>query len=141
MNKNSKKKVKYTGGDGFSIETAIKIHDASTGDEGVAAEYDYINKNYGEENKVWKFISQALITQNGIGYDQINVLFLRSKKKKSFYFDTSEFFCKGTIADQLFGKDIMSKLYQNDGNSNDILLQASMDQNAKININLNNLNK
>lgn len=46
--------------DGLSKENAIMIT-ASDHQEGVAQEYSYLNSKFGERNKDWKLLQQALV--------------------------------------------------------------------------------
>lgn len=78
--------ISYDGGDGMSMDNAVKISGAKNETEGIAAEYAYLAKEY----TGYKLISQSLINKKGKSYD---VLEIRTKENKTVkvYFDISEF--------------------------------------------------
>ncbi len=79
----------YDGGDGMSMDNAVKITGAKNEQEGVAAEYAYLAKEY----EGYKIVSQSLINKKGKSFD---VLEIRTKENKTVkvYFDISDFFGK-----------------------------------------------
>ena len=94
--------LKYEGGNGSSIKEAITIVNVKSNFEGIDAEYDYISKRYGPENKSWKFISQKLIGENSKKYDRINFCLTITGECKFLYFDISNFFAKVEGLQKLF---------------------------------------
>ena len=84
--------VRISGGDGSSIETAVKIHADSTV-VGIGTERAYISQVLGKEGVDWELEIQALYEDDGKHYDSMKV-----KKKDgeeiTFFFDISEFFGK-----------------------------------------------
>lgn len=74
--------------DGTSYEQAILIKEKSHM-PGIAAEYDWLNKNY----KGNKSIGQSLTYYKDKPYDIITIL-TKDGKKKKIYFDISNFFGK-----------------------------------------------
>ena len=86
--------VSYGGGDGKSIDKAIKILNAKIEQNGVPAEYAYINKLYGERNIDWTLISQSVTTKNQLLYDNIQIQLKKTGDKLNLYFDITEFYGK-----------------------------------------------
>ena len=81
----------YAGGNGETIENAIVIVNAASGDEVVRAEYEYIMRHYGKPQVDWQMRGQALMHHNGKPYDQMNFV-LNDGTEKTLYFDISDFF-------------------------------------------------
>ena len=77
---------------GKSQETAIIIKEA-TYSEGIAMEYEYIEKLYGTRGEGWQLNDQALIEDKGHQIDQLEII-LKDGTKISFFFDITEFFDK-----------------------------------------------
>jgi hypothetical protein len=82
--------LSYAGGDGSSVENAIRIVGAADEDVGVRSEYIWLAQHYpGYQRR-----SQALLQDgNGHYYDLLEVT-LANGEKCSFYFDITEFFGK-----------------------------------------------
>lgn len=79
--------VKVSGGNGKSIEEAIKISNC-TNSQGVQKEYEEIRKRYGK----CRLIKQMLIGRNQRMYDKICIE-VKGKVIET-YFDITEFFGK-----------------------------------------------
>jgi hypothetical protein len=111
--------AKYENGDGTSIEKAVKIVGVTNNQQGINAEYEYINILFGKENIKWTFISQKLISQNGIPYDEITFKLITNGKTYSYYFDISDFYLKNDIFNSLFPglklEDLFAKSGSNGG--------------------------
>lgn len=86
--------VSYEGGDGSSVEAAVVVRGARGPDEGVAAEYAYIERIHGAIGRGWFWETQSLVQAGGRGYDQI-VIRLADGTLRSLYFDVSESAAKG----------------------------------------------
>jgi len=87
-------KIKFSGGDGSSMEKAIVILNAKNSRDGIVAEYQYIEKKLGEKFIYWKPLGQALLHKNGKNYDVINVQITANGKELAYYFDITDFFGK-----------------------------------------------
>lgn len=87
----SKKDDRYSGGDGTSFKKAIIIK-ASNSNDGIRAEYEYLDEKYGRRGFGYQVVSQALSYNNKKPYD---VLTIKVKgKEMKYYFDISSFFGK-----------------------------------------------
>ncbi len=89
----AKPKITFQGGPGDKPETAVVISGAPNSMAGIAAEYDYLGKHFGPQNKFWKLKRQSLLRQDGKIYDRIEIE-LGDGSKKTVFFDISEFFGK-----------------------------------------------
>jgi len=77
---------------GKTLETAIVIKDC-TNAEGVGAEYDFLEKEYGARGVGWQLENQALIESKGRHYDELDIS-LKDGTKIALFFDIEEFFDK-----------------------------------------------
>lgn len=68
----------------------IKISDVENHFKGVAAEYQYIEEKFGKD---WRRRSQALLKEDGVYYDRIDLVF-SDGSEKSIYFDITSFWGK-----------------------------------------------
>ena len=84
--------VRISGGDGSSIENAVKIHANSTV-VGIGAERAYISQVLGKEGVDWHLELQSLYEDGGKQYDAMKVE-KADGEVVTFYFDISEFFGK-----------------------------------------------
>ncbi|MEI7510395.1 MAG: hypothetical protein WCJ62_13135 [Flavobacterium sp.] len=87
-------KVTYEGGDGKTIENVIIIKNAGNERNGIAAEYAFIAKIYGEKFKDWKPVGQSTINKDTKKVDLINIQLIQKNEMHSFYFDITEFYGK-----------------------------------------------
>lgn len=87
-------KVSYEGGDGKLPENPIIIKNAENEINGVASEYAYISKVYGEKLVDWKVVGQSTSTQKNRKIDIINIEIMSKKEIISIYFDITEFYGK-----------------------------------------------
>lgn len=84
--------IEFLGGDGSSQKQAILIHGAKGENDGVAAEYKYLELLYGAEGERWNRSEQSLLEDNGRSYDELD--FTLDGKRVSIYFDITEYFGK-----------------------------------------------
>lgn len=83
--------AQFYGGDGSSFEKAIIIK-AKTSSEGIAAEYNYLEKKYGRKNVDWQMIQQSLSYHNKKPFDILKIK--HNNKEFDVYFEISSFFGK-----------------------------------------------
>jgi hypothetical protein len=88
--------IKFTGGNGSTMEEAIIILNAESESEGVNAEYKYISDIYGEMNVCWKAPSQEFLIYGGKFYDVLQITFPNAEDKE-FWFDITDFFGKKSV--------------------------------------------
>jgi hypothetical protein len=69
----------------------VKIVGAASSMEGITAEYTYIARQLGEKGRDWDLVMQALLMEDGVQYDELNVR-LASGEERTYRFDISEFF-------------------------------------------------
>ncbi|HSL88572.1 MAG TPA: hypothetical protein VK870_04685 [Ignavibacteriaceae bacterium] len=79
--------VQYKGGSGTLKEQAIIIIGAENELEGVDAEYDYLDNNFGE----YEFISQEFIGETEKQYDLLRIK-LPDGTEREVWFDISGFY-------------------------------------------------
>ena len=85
--------ITYKGGPGDTPETAVLISGAPNSIAGTAAEYAYLRKKFGRENVDWNLFRQSVLERNGKFYDRLD-LDLKDGRRKTVFFDISEFFGK-----------------------------------------------
>ncbi len=83
--------VSYSGGSGRSIEEAVVIDDARKHMEGIAAEYRYLARSYGEQGKDWRLVRQSLIERDGRFYDALEIE-LAGGERKTVFFEITSFY-------------------------------------------------
>ena len=84
--------IKFTGGDGSSMEKAIVIEGALNESEGVGAEYDYLDLLFGPQGSGWQLEQQSLLSEGGRYYDEMAIV--HGGVQASYYFDITAFFGK-----------------------------------------------
>ena len=84
--------IEFLGGDGSSQKQAVLIHGAKGENDGVAAEYKYLELLYGAEGERWNRSEQSLLEDNGRSYDELD--YTLDGKRVSIYFDITEYFGK-----------------------------------------------
>jgi hypothetical protein len=84
--------IKFTGGDGLSIEDAIVIEGAANESEGVGAEYAYLSLVFGPQGSGWNLVSQSLLEDKGRAYDAMEIE--TRGATETYYFDITSFFGK-----------------------------------------------
>jgi len=85
--------ITFSKNSGNSIKDAIVISNAKSDEEGVDAEYAYLEKKYGQRNVDWKLITQSLITNNDKDYDKMDIE-LSDGTMLTVYFDITDFLGK-----------------------------------------------
>jgi len=93
---NLKKNV-YKGGDGSSIYNAVTIKRAPSLQEGISAEYVFLERKLGQRGVDWKPLGQYLHPANGKYYDIIIVNLIKTNETKFFWFNITDFFGKSVI--------------------------------------------
>jgi hypothetical protein len=82
----------YSGGDGTTVDRAVVIN-ATTTSVGIAAEYQYVVRLFGERDLAWTVIRQNLIHHAEKYYDILQIQ-LSTGEERSIIFDISQFFGK-----------------------------------------------
>lgn len=86
--------IKFSGGNGETIEDAVIILGAEDTSEGIQAEKRYISKALLRVRNVdWELLGQRLIVKNGGYFDSLTMV-VDNHEEKRFYFDISAFFAK-----------------------------------------------
>ncbi len=86
-------KITFKGGSGATPESAVVILGAPNSFAGIAAEYSYLKKTFGQENVDWNLVRQSILQQQGKVYDRMD-LDLKDGSRKTVFFDIGEFFGK-----------------------------------------------
>jgi adenosylmethionine-8-amino-7-oxononanoate aminotransferase len=100
-------KIHFEGGNGSSVERAVRIVGATNGNEGVAAEYYFISRRHGVQGTDWKAAGQRNFNDNkGRKFDAVVVQVSGEYTPLTYYFDITEFRQKDqeTIRRMLDGK-------------------------------------
>jgi hypothetical protein len=87
--------IQFKGGDGASQQTAVVIAGASGEEEGVAAEYMWLNKHF----DAWRREAQAHIQTGGRHFDKLDVTM--KDGSHAFWFDITAFFGRSKLGDLL----------------------------------------
>jgi len=82
--------IQYKGGNGSSKEKAIIIHGAYREFEGVDAEFDYMERKFGD----FEIESQTFVDEGDKQYDNMNISYALKGKKKELWFDITNFYGK-----------------------------------------------
>lgn len=85
--------ITYEGGDGRALEGAIAIRGAPNCLAGVAAEYAYLERAFGQQGRDWQLERQVLHVVEGRPYDEMRIR-LADGTEETLYFDLSDFFGK-----------------------------------------------
>ena len=83
--------ITFSDNSGQSIEDAIVIDYAMGEEDGVAAEYYYLEEKFGQRDVDWFLESQELVSEEKRFYDRMDVE-LADKTRIAVYFDITEFF-------------------------------------------------
>jgi hypothetical protein len=75
------------------METAVVIQGATGSRDGIAAEYAYLEKQFGQRNVDWKLKRQSLRHHQGKHYDLMEII-LKDGSPKEILFDITGFFEK-----------------------------------------------
>lgn len=85
-------KVRFEGGDGSSVDRAVRIVGAASGNEGVAAEYYFISRRHGKQGADWRPAGQRSFNDNkGAKFDAVVVQLSGEYLPQTYYFDITEF--------------------------------------------------
>ena len=90
--RNTPLRVRYSGGQGTSMEDAVVIY-ADSSMVGVPAEYEYIAERHGRRGIDWEMESQTLMTHGEKHFDRLHIK-LADRSIVTYYFDISSFFGK-----------------------------------------------
>jgi hypothetical protein len=80
--------IQFKGGNGSSKEKAIIIHGVYTEWEGVDAEYNYLERKYGD----FEIESQSFVDDGDKKYDNMHISYALNEKKKELWFDITNFY-------------------------------------------------
>jgi hypothetical protein len=83
-------KIRLEGGDGLSVQTAVKIVGAATEQENTAAEHFFLSKMFGREGFEWAPTGQSPLTHAGRSYDVLRIALAGEKARRDYYFDVTE---------------------------------------------------
>lgn len=83
--------IQYKGGNGTTKQEAVMILGAENEMEGVEAEYNWLEKKYGEENVEWEINLQELVDEGNKQYDILRIKLLNSEIKE-VWFEITEFY-------------------------------------------------
>ncbi len=86
-------KITFKGDPGDTPETAVVIIGAPNSSAGIAAEYDWLAKKFGQQNVDWRLRRQSVLQDQGKVYDRME-LDLKDGSQKTVFFDISDFFGK-----------------------------------------------
>ncbi|GGG93297.1 hypothetical protein GCM10011416_07990 [Polaribacter pacificus] len=85
--------VVITGGDGYSFDKA-KVVIAKNSREGIASEYEYLDKVYGKMHTDWVLVSQSLQYYKKKPFDVLKIKLIKNNKELRVHFNISSFFGK-----------------------------------------------
>lgn len=85
--------IEYAGGDGSSMEKAVRIIGAENSAQGVQAEYLYLTERFGMRGRDWSLEMQSLVKKEGKSFD-VMMIALKDGRGINVYFDITEFFGK-----------------------------------------------
>ncbi len=86
-------KITLSGGPGDTMATAIVIKGAKSSQDGIPAEYYFLEKKYDKMQVDWKLSRQSLMHQGGKHYDRMQIE-LKDGAKKDAYSAITDFFGK-----------------------------------------------
>jgi hypothetical protein len=85
-------KIRFEGGDGSSVERAVRIIGAANGKQGVSAEYYFISGRHGVPGADWQAAGQRTFNDNkGRQFDAVVVQVSGEYTPQTYYFDITEF--------------------------------------------------
>lgn len=85
-------KIRFEGGDGASVDGAVRIVGAANGNEGVPAEYYFISRRHGVQGSDWRAAEQRNFNDNqGRKFDVVVVQVSGEYSTQTYYFDSTEF--------------------------------------------------
>jgi hypothetical protein len=83
-------KVRFEGGSGDSLATAIVIKGATSKEVGVAAEYKYLGHVLGERGRDWKVEQRSITRLEGRSYETLEIT-LTAGGARTVFFDITEY--------------------------------------------------
>ena len=83
-------KIRLEGGDGLSVQSAVKIVGAATEQERVAAEHYFLSKVFGREGFEWVTTGQSPFEHAGRSFDVLRIVLAGEKARRDYYFDITE---------------------------------------------------
>ena len=91
-------KIRFEGGDGSSVDGAVRIVGAANGNDGVAAEYYFISRRHGRQGSAWRPTAQRNFKDNkGKEFDAIVIQVSGEYTPQTYYFDITEFRSKAAV--------------------------------------------
>ncbi|MBD3189054.1 MAG: hypothetical protein GF308_00335 [Candidatus Heimdallarchaeota archaeon] len=89
------KKPTFSNHSGKSMEEAIQIENVEHNEEGIAAEFEYLNQKFGKRKEGWFLVKKVLLVdkENERYYDKFTIR-LADGKEKDIIFETTNFFGK-----------------------------------------------
>lgn len=100
----SEKYIFFSPNSGDSPAEAIEIINTEATDEGVAAEYAYLDLKFGSLGKEFNVVRQALLSRDGKHYDILTIEF-ENGKQEDYYFDITRFFSRFPLALKLKSRE------------------------------------
>jgi len=83
--------IRLEGGDGSSVQSAVKIVGAATEQENIAAEHFFLSKMFGRQGIEWAPTGQSGLKHAGRSYDVVRIVLAGEKARRDYYFDITEF--------------------------------------------------
>ena len=83
--------IQYKGEDGSSKKESIVILGAANENEGIDAEYKWLEKKYGKQNIHWELNLQELVDEGDKQFDLLKIKFTNDEVKE-IWFDISDFY-------------------------------------------------
>jgi hypothetical protein len=83
-------KIRLEGGDGSSVQSAVKIVGAATEQENIAAQHFFFSKMFGREGFEWVPTGQSPLTHAGRSYNVVRIALAGEKARRDYYFDVTE---------------------------------------------------
>ena len=82
--------IQYKGGDGSSKEESVVILGAANETEGIAAEYNWVEEKYGNQNISWELNFQGLVDEGNKQYDILRIK-LPTGEVNEIWFDITDY--------------------------------------------------
>jgi len=86
-------RIIFEGGPGDAMDNAIVIKGAPNNQQGIDAEYYYLEKKFGRFKVDWKLNKQRLLHKGNKKFDLMQIE-LKDGTRKDIYFDITDFFGK-----------------------------------------------
>ncbi len=82
----------FAGGEGHEMEEAIIVENAQNSTEGIAAEYVYLDRKFGQPGTDWDISAKRTEQQDGRMYDIFYITISRTGESKTLFFDITDFY-------------------------------------------------